>query len=133
MRATNVPAYPPTESASPYRPGRGKDRQPFWYETQVRLPLPLAVAAVLLLAGCGTPAPRVSAWVPPSAAAPAPAPSEDPRTGPPQPVPGKVMLGAYLDLAGMSEAQSLALRHQQLRRDPRILHRYYTWTDPLPD
>jgi len=43
------------------------------------------------------------------------------------------MLGAYLDLAGMNGQQSLALRHQQLGRDPRILHMYYTWTDPLPD
>ncbi len=43
------------------------------------------------------------------------------------------MLGAYLDLSGMDEAQSMALRRQQLGRDLRILHRYYTWTDPLPD
>src|SRR5438477_8672188 len=109
MRATNDP---PTESASPYRPGPGNDRQPFWYEAQVhrRFALALAVAAALV-AGCGAPAPRPSAWVPPPPVAASPAPSEAGRGGPPQPVPGKVMLGAYLDLAGMSEAQSLALRH----------------------
>jgi Glycosyl hydrolase family 26 len=96
--------------------------------------LALGLAAAVL-AGCGTPAPRASAWVPPPAASTPPgAPASEPgRDGPPLPVPGKVMLGAYLDLAGMDEAQSLSLRRQQLGRDLRILHKYYQWTDPLPD
>lgn len=42
------------------------------------------------------------------------------------------MLGAYLDLHGMSQAQSLALRRQQLGRDQRIVHWFYDWEDDLP-
>jgi len=118
------------------------NRRPVWYETQMRAPrtlLALGLVALgpvaLALAGCGAPAPRAAAWVPPPAASTAPsAPASEPgRDGPPLPVPGKVMLGAYLDLSGMDEVQSFALRRQQLGRDPRILHRYYQWTDPLPD
>ncbi len=46
--------------------------------------------------------------------------------------PGRTMLGAYLDLAGMSEAQALVKRREQLGRDPAILHVFYAWTDTLP-
>jgi hypothetical protein len=46
--------------------------------------------------------------------------------------PGKTMYGAYVDLTGMSEAESLRLRREQLGRDPRILHVFYAWTDTLP-
>ena len=46
--------------------------------------------------------------------------------------PGKVMLGAYLGLSGMTLAQSLALRRRQLGRDERILHVFYGWGDTLP-
>src|SRR5438552_3350959 len=129
MRATNVTSYPPAGPGSPYRPGPGKDIQPFWYEAQVRARFLLALSVTAApLAGCGTGAPRPPAWVPPPAPAAAASPATPGRDGPAQPVPGEVMLGAYLDLGGMSEAQSLALRRQQLGRDPRILHRYYTWT-----
>src|SRR5581483_12198825 len=105
VATTNLPSYPPAESASPYRSGPGKNRRPVWYETQVlRSFLALGLAAVAL-AGCG--APRASAWVPPpapSVVAPGPPSSAEPeRGGPPEPVPGKVMLGAYLDLSGMTE------------------------------
>lgn len=69
---------------------------------------------------------------PPSmAATSAPAPVAQ-RQGAPQPVPGKVMVGAYLSLKGMSDEQALAYRRTQLGLDPRILHRYYGWSDPLP-
>lgn len=73
----------------------------------------------------------------PAAASPAPAaPPAVPtlRGGGPVPyVPGKVLLGAYLDLKGMSEAESVKLRKQQLGADERILHVFYAWTDTLPD
>ena len=46
--------------------------------------------------------------------------------------PGKAMLGSYLGLEGKSFAQSLALRRQQLGRDPRIVHVFYDWADALP-
>jgi len=45
---------------------------------------------------------------------------------------GKAMLGAYLDLDGKTQTQSLALRRQQLGREERILHTFYGWTDTLP-
>jgi hypothetical protein len=50
----------------------------------------------------------------------------------PRPTPEKVMLGSYLDLAGKSGQQSLALRRDQLGRDPRIVHLYFEWDDDLP-
>lgn len=46
--------------------------------------------------------------------------------------PGKVLLGAYLDLKGQTEQQALALREQQLGRDLRVLHLYYDWASPMP-
>ena len=66
-----------------------------------------------------------------------PTPSATPkvvtRGGGPVPfVPGKIMLGAYLDLEGKTFAQALALRRQQLGRDERIVHVFYAWTDTLP-
>src|SRR5262249_49784012 len=51
----------------------------------------------------------------------------------PEPTPGKVMLGAYLDIKGKTEQQSLDLRHQQLGRDPRIVHQYVDWYQPFPE
>ena len=45
---------------------------------------------------------------------------------------GRAMLGAYLDLTGMSPQQALALRRGQLGRDERIVHLFYGWADPLP-
>jgi Glycosyl hydrolase family 26 len=50
----------------------------------------------------------------------------------PQPVPGKVLLGAYLSLSGMTEQQAQALRRQQLGENFGIIHRYYAWSDDLP-
>jgi hypothetical protein len=46
--------------------------------------------------------------------------------------PGKVMLGAYLDLQGTSAHEAQALRRRQLGRDQRIVHQFYGWTDTLP-
>jgi hypothetical protein len=68
-----------------------------------------------------------------STAVPKSQPSYDPQAGQgPHPVPDKVMLGAFLDLGGLSQAQAVTRRRQQLGRDFRILHYYYQWTDPLP-
>jgi hypothetical protein len=46
--------------------------------------------------------------------------------------PGKVMLGAYLGLSGMTFGQALALRRQQLGRGERIIHLFYGFGDRLP-
>jgi hypothetical protein len=105
--------------------------------------LAAGVAVTSLAAGCAQPASQRKAAASPSASAsahasdapavvPSPAPAAPIVTGPIRPTPGKVMLGSYLDLSGQGEAQSLALRRQQLNRDPRILHRFYNWTDTLP-
>jgi hypothetical protein len=51
----------------------------------------------------------------------------------PRYLPGKVMLGAYLDLKGMTEDKALELRREQLGRDPAILHLYYDWDSPMPN
>jgi hypothetical protein len=45
---------------------------------------------------------------------------------------GRAMLGAYLDLGGLSLAGAVALRRRQLGREQRILHGFYAWTDDLP-
>ena len=71
-------------------------------------------------------------------AAAAPSPSTAPKIitsgGGPVPYPaGRTMLGAYLDLDGMSEAAAVRMRRKQLGRDLRILHVFYAWTDVLPD
>jgi hypothetical protein len=47
-------------------------------------------------------------------------------------VPGKVLLGSYLDLGGMSLPQALALRQKQLGRKQDIVHVFYKWTDAMP-
>src|SRR5689334_12726480 len=39
--------------------------------------------------------------------------------------PGKVMLGAYVDLKGRSADGGIDLRRRQLGRPERIVHRYY--------
>jgi hypothetical protein len=53
--------------------------------------------------------------------------------GGPVPVqPGKVLLGSYLALHGMTVKQSLALRRRQLGRDQRLVHLFYSWDDELP-
>ncbi|WP_250008523.1 glycoside hydrolase family 26 protein [Actinoplanes sp. M2I2] len=46
--------------------------------------------------------------------------------------PGKVLLGAYVDLSGRSVREGLDLRRRQLGRPERIVHRYYSWEDELP-
>jgi hypothetical protein len=75
--------------------------------------------------------------VPVAAPTPQPSKSTGPKLitsggGPVPFVPGKTMLGAYLDLENTSEAQAVALRRKQLGRDERILHVFYAWTDTLP-
>ena len=46
--------------------------------------------------------------------------------------PGRAMLGSYLDLRGRTLTKSLALRHQQLGRNQRIIHKYYPWSGYAP-
>src|SRR5690348_13141472 len=46
--------------------------------------------------------------------------------------PGRVMLGAYVDLKGRSVSAGIDLRRRQLGRPERIVHRYFSWTDKLP-
>ncbi len=102
----------------------------------------LAAACVLALTGCGgpsaatmgnAPSPGSSAGSPP---VPTPAQTQfgadTGDTGAPAPTPGKAILGFYIDLAGKSFKQSLALRQQQLGRDPRLIQWYYEWSDTLP-
>jgi hypothetical protein len=45
---------------------------------------------------------------------------------------GRAMLGSYLSLHGKTLTQSLALRHRQLDRGQRIVHRYYPWSGYAP-
>jgi hypothetical protein len=96
--------------------------------------LGLAAGSALSAAGCKTyksddvPPPVVSH--PPATPA---APQAVTRGGGPVPFTrGKVMLGGYVDLQGLSTAAGLSRRRRQLGRDERIIHRYYSWTDPLP-
>jgi hypothetical protein len=104
------------------------------------------VAAVLvatiapLVTGCADPTSTTAAWTSAPSTGPAPGASAGPTTPDgtgqkspkPEPVPGKVMLGSYLDLKGQTEQQATALRHQQLGRDARIVHQYYDWNQPMP-
>ena len=74
----------------------------------------------------------------PAATSPTPKKSSRPKTtlrggGPVPYVPGKVLLGSYLGLQGMSESAALALRREQLGREQRIVHVFYAWHDTLPD
>jgi hypothetical protein len=67
-----------------------------------------------------------------TAAAPARKPAVTKGGGPVPLRPGKVMVGAYVGLEGLSQPESLALRRRQLGREQRILHGFYDWTDDLP-
>ena len=70
-----------------------------------------------------------------AAAAPT-APATVPPTkiggGPVVGIRGKALLGAYLELSGLTLKQAFALRRKQLGRDLRIVHVFYDWTDQLP-
>jgi hypothetical protein len=46
--------------------------------------------------------------------------------------PGRLMLGSYLALSGLSLTASLALRRRQLGREQRIVHRFYPWDGYVP-
>ena len=98
--------------------------------------LGLSALAAAPLAGCQT---YRSEDVPPPVVSRPPSDGEQPATGvvadgggavPRQR--GKVMLGAYVDLHGLSVGEGLSLRRRQLGRPERIVHRFYSWTDPLP-
>ncbi|MEV4757070.1 glycosyl hydrolase [Micromonospora sp. NPDC049559] len=99
----------------------------------------LAVTGLALLAllpgACSTDRPEsapTTAPTPTATPGPEPMPSYSMNPRAPRPTQDKVMLGAYLDLHGLSQAQSVALRRKQLGRDPRILHWFYKWDDVLP-
>jgi hypothetical protein len=100
----------------------------------------LATVLAVLLGGCGRP-PRADwfaagsgAGATASAGSAAPSSSQSAEAAAVKPPyqPGKVLLGAYLDLKGQTEDQALALRTQQLGRGLRVLHQYYDWGSPLP-
>jgi hypothetical protein len=96
----------------------------------------LGLAALGLLpasAGCGRTTPLGPDGVNqdlPTPAASLPRPVT--RGGGPVPLEaGRVRLGAYLALKGLSPDAALALRRRQLGRNPAIVQRFYQWTDPL--
>ncbi|GAA0510074.1 hypothetical protein Ade02nite_52840 [Paractinoplanes deccanensis] len=90
--------------------------------------LGLSALAALPLAGCKT---YRSDETPPPIESPATSPSSPGGGTVPDPG-GKVMLGAYTQLKGLSTAEGIALRERQLGRPERIVHRFYSWTDTLP-
>jgi hypothetical protein len=99
--------------------------------------LGLSALTGLSLAGCKTyrsedvPPPIVSH--PPAGASASPPPAVVAEGGGAFPFqPGKVVLGAYTQLKGLSTAEGIALRKKELGRPERIVHRFYSWTDPLP-
>ncbi len=96
-----------------------------------------ALAAAAPLAGCKT---YRSDDVPPPIVSRSPVPSDGTESlpvvsdgGGSVPLePGHVRLGAYVDLKGRSVTAGLDLRRRQLGRAEAVVHRYYSWTDPLP-
>jgi hypothetical protein len=105
----------------------------FASRAKVRMILAAALLGGLALtAGC---AGKKPVWV---SASPGTSPAVNVPSAPavdkrkPQPVPGKVLLGAYLSLSGESPAQSLALRKKQLGEGFAIIHQYYGWLQPMP-
>jgi Glycosyl hydrolase family 26 len=103
--------------------------------------VPLAACAARQVASLGAVAPAptdpAESAGPDAPDSPAPSRSAAPvlpagRGGPVPFTAGRVQLGAYLDLDGMSLGRALALRRRQLGREERIVHLFYDWTDPLP-
>ncbi|MEV4351353.1 glycosyl hydrolase [Actinoplanes sp. NPDC049596] len=101
--------------------------------------LGLSALAALPLAGCKTyrsddTPPPVQSHQPPAPSSGAPAePAAVLEGGGTVPYEkGKVLLGAYTQLKGLTTAEGLALRKKELGRPPRIVHRFYSWTDSLP-
>jgi hypothetical protein len=94
------------------------------------LALPLAALPLAGCSGRGNDGPATGSWHSAEASG---SPAVVTKGGGPVPLrPGKVMLGAYVALRGLSTGAGLALRRRQLGRDERIVHRYYQWTDRLP-
>jgi hypothetical protein len=98
----------------------------------------LSIGLAPAVAACGGSAPMASWRADPVASQSASASSIPSNTVPmgnpraPQPAPGKVIVGGYVDLPGKTEAQSIALRTQQLGRNYRIIHDFYAYRDNLP-
>jgi Glycosyl hydrolase family 26 len=95
--------------------------------------LGLAALGVLPAAGCGRRRPLGPNGADQDVDAPPPSlPAPVTAGGGVVPIkPGRVRLGAYLALQGLSPSAALALRRRQLGRDPSVLQRFYRWTDPL--
>lgn len=102
--------------------------------------LGLGALAAVPVAALGVARARTDGTRSPAVVSPGPAPAPPtsrsavvPQGGGPVPVrAGKAMLGAYLDLDGMSPRQALDLRRRQLGRDERIVHLFYGWGDRMP-
>ena len=114
--------------------------KPAWLTRAARVLAAAGLALVVALpTGCssghrGASAPTASAPAPSATAPPTPEPMPTYVMGPrvPKPTQDKLMLGAYLDLDGLDQAASLALRQRQLGRDLRIIHWFYDWPHGLP-
>jgi hypothetical protein len=78
------------------------------------------------------PPPSEKATASPKPSKTTPAPLVKIGGGPVQATRGRTMLGAYLELSGMSFRDAVALRRKQLGRDYKIIHVFYAWTDNLP-
>jgi hypothetical protein len=117
-----------------------------WTRRQLLSAALLAGAPAIALSGCA----RKAIWVgpggslasagPTSSGVAAPSPSVNSAPQPATPadslkpryLPGTCLVGSYLDIKGQSEAQALALRHQQLGRNLSIWHTYWEWDSPMP-
>lgn len=99
-----------------------------------RLLAAAALSALTALSAACTVAdrPPAATHAPSTSPSPRPMPSYAVRPRAPRPTTDQVMLGAYLDLHGLDQASSLALRRRQLGRDLRIIHWFYDWDDLLP-
>ena len=95
--------------------------------------LALAGLAVLPGAACSNRQPdgpvNEVTWEPPASSPPAPVTKGG---GPVAFKNGRVRLGAYVALKGLTVHEGLALRRKQLGRTEKLVHRFYSWTDPLP-
>jgi Glycosyl hydrolase family 26 len=98
--------------------------------------LALTALAALPAAACGSP----RTGEPTTDGLSADAPWETPASSAPVTVGGgpvafrngRVLLGAYVALRGLSVREGLALRRKQLGRNEKIVHRFFSWTDAMP-
>jgi hypothetical protein len=101
--------------------------------TRIYAAVLLSAVVLWLLPACSSARPASDLVAEPTTPASAQTSAAPTQAHKPDRVPGKVMLGSYLDIQGMSYTDALALRRQQLGRDLRIVHWFYHWTDTLPN